>query len=128
VILIVAGEKYLSSVPILQITMTFTFLRPFFTQFGYTMDSVGKPQINFLINVLLLFVSVGTTYFGIRQFGLMGPAYASIFTWAFACIIFYIILKKELGIQVKNIFAYSLATYKDLFKLISNFIKRPKAA
>lgn len=128
VILIVAGDKYLSSVPILQVTMIFTFLRPFFTQFGYTMDSVGKPQINFLINVLLLFVSVGATYFSIRQFGLMGPAYASIFTWAFACTIFYIILKKELGIQLKNIIAYSLATYKDLFKLIINYIKRPKTA
>ncbi|MDX1938215.1 MAG: hypothetical protein SFU21_13930, partial [Flavihumibacter sp.] len=61
-------------------------------------------------------------------FGLMGPAYASIFTWAFACTIFYIILKKELGIQLKNIIAYSLATYKDLFKLIINYIKRPKTA
>ncbi|MDX1937119.1 MAG: oligosaccharide flippase family protein, partial [Flavihumibacter sp.] len=88
VILIIAGNKYLPSVPILQIIMLFTFLRPFFTQFGFTMDSIGKPKVNFYVNILLLIVSFGSTYLSVQWFGLMGPAYASIFTWAFACTIF----------------------------------------
>ncbi len=133
VIKIVAGPDYMKAVPILQVTMLFSFLRPFFTQFGYTMDSIGKPQVNFRINMLFLIISLLSTYMSIRWFGnLMGAVYASSFTLISGSVVFYFILKKSLTIRLSNIIQYTVATYGQLFilakkfvvKALLNFVKR----
>jgi len=122
VIKIIAGPAYLEAVPILQLTMAFSFLRPFFTQFGYTMDSIGKPQVNFRVNVLFLFVSILSTYLGIKWFGnLIGAVYASTFSLISGCFVFYFILKNSLKISLPNIISYALATYGQLFNLIKHY-------
>ncbi len=91
VIKVIAGADYLEAVPILQVTMLFAFLRPFFTQFGYTMDSIGKPQINFRVNIFFLIVSLMSTFLSIMWFGnLMGAVYASSFTLVSGCIVFFL--------------------------------------
>lgn len=125
VIRIVAGPTYLNAVPILQVTMAFSFLRPFFTQFGYTMDSIGKPHINFGVNLFFLIISLVSTYMCIGWFGnLMGAVYASSFTMILGCIVFYVILRNSLNIKLSNIMGYTVGTYRELFHLIKQFIAR----
>jgi len=122
VIKIIAGQDYMKAVPILQVTMLFSFLRPFFTQFGYTMDSIGKPQINFRINILFLIISLLSTFLSITWFGnLMGAVYASSFTLISGCIVFYFILRNSLTIRLSNIIQYTVATYGQLFLLAKKF-------
>ena len=126
VIKIIAGPAYLEAVPILQVTMLFAFFRPFFSQFGYTMDSIGKPQVNFWVNVVFLVVSLVSTYLGIRWFGeLMGAVYATTFTIITACVVFYFILRRSLDIELKNIIHYIASTYIDLFNFLKKFTVRP---
>jgi len=125
VIKIVAGPDYMEAVPILQVTMVFAFLRPFFTQFGYTMDSIGKPQVNFRVNAFFLVVSLVSTFLSIRWFGnLMGAVYASSFTMLFGCIVFYFVLRASLHIRLSNIIKFALATYGQLFNLARQYTNK----
>jgi lipopolysaccharide exporter len=119
--------QYTEAVPILQITMFFAFLRPFFSNFGFTMDSIGKPQMNFYFNVFIVLLSLGSTYLSIHLFGgKMGAVYASTFILVVSSTIIYFILKRNLNIQLSNIFRYMLATYLDLFALMKKFPSRLK--
>ena len=124
IIRLVGGAGYLPAVPILQITMVFAFLRPFFNQFGFTMDSIGRPQVNFLMNAVFLVISLVSTYLCIRWFGgLMGAVYATVFVLVSGCCIFYLVLHKVLHIQTANILGYAFSTYGKLFIFIRNFLK-----
>lgn len=122
VIRIIAGPAYMEAVPILQVTMLFSFLRPFFTQFGYTMDSIGKPQVNFRVNLFFLILSLSSTFVSIKLFGnLMGAVYASAFTMVTGCLVFYFILRKSLNIKIFSILRYTFYTYRDILKLAKYF-------
>lgn len=123
VIRIIAGEAYLPATPILQLTMAFAFLRPFYGQFGFTIDSIGKPQVNFWVNAICLTISLISTFLSIHYLGgLMGAAYANIFTLITGCIIFYIVLRKHLDIRLRNILVYAMGTYSDIYGLINKRI------
>jgi O-antigen/teichoic acid export membrane protein len=130
VLKVVTGPRYVNyipAIPILQITMFFAFLRPFFSNFGFTMDSIGKPQLNFYFNLFIVLLSLGSTYLSIHLFGgKMGAVYATTFIAITSCTLIYVILKKHLNIQLSNIFRYMLATYIDLYSLIRNFSSRLK--
>jgi lipopolysaccharide exporter len=76
IIRIIAGEKYLPAVYILQITVLYGLLQPFSRHFGNTMDSIGKPQVNFLITAIVALLNIGFNYFFIMRYGLAGAAYA----------------------------------------------------
>jgi O-antigen/teichoic acid export membrane protein len=122
VIKVIAGPTFLPAIPLLQITMFFAFLRPFLTQFGFTMDSIGKPQVNFMVNVAIFIISLASTYLCIRKFGgFIGPVYANIFTLFSVCTMFYLILRKALGISLRNIIKYMFATYVEVFGLLKKF-------
>jgi O-antigen/teichoic acid export membrane protein len=122
---IIAGPDYVAAVPILQVTMFFAFLRPFISHFGFTMDSIGKPQLNFLINTVILTISLLSAYFCIRWFGgLMGAVYATSFTLFTATVMTYFILKIHLNIEISNIFRYMINTYVDIYQQIKKFPAR----
>lgn len=126
IIRIIAGPAYLEAVPILQMAMLFAFLRPFFSQFGYTMDSIGKPHVNFFVNFLFLILSLVCTYLSIHWFGgLMGAVYATTFTSGLGCLMFYYILRSNLNIELANIVRYTLSTYTDLFNFVKKVTVKP---
>ena len=60
--------------PILQIVILFSVLRPFSYQFGTTMDAIGKPKINFWVNLLTMSLNYGFMYIGLRYTGLAGSS------------------------------------------------------
>jgi len=114
-ILIIAGRQYLEAAAILQVTIIFSLVRPFVYQFGITMDSIGKPQINFWVNTLLLTLNITLTYFGLSRFGMLGAAYGSVTTDMVAFCITYVVLRKNLDISFKNVVQYTWVAYKDFF-------------
>jgi lipopolysaccharide exporter len=122
VISIIAGKSYFAAVPILQVTILASALRPVFNQFGTTMDAIGKPQINFLVNTITLIINLFAIYLCIKYTNAeMGAAYATVITYILAFIIIYFSLRKNLNIQLRNILSYLFLTYVDLFKLVKNF-------
>jgi O-antigen/teichoic acid export membrane protein len=70
--MILAGSKYYAAIPILQVVILFSFLRPFSYQFGATMDAIGKPRINFWVNLLTMCLNYFCMYIGLRYTGWLG--------------------------------------------------------
>lgn len=128
VIKIIAGPAYMEAATLLRITMLFAFFRPFYSQFGYTMDSIGKPRINFIVNFFFLIITLGCTYLGIRLFDLEGAVYATTLIMVIGCIVFYFILRKTLNLELKNIFRYIILTYIGLFKYFKTFFLKKHGA
>jgi Na+-driven multidrug efflux pump len=119
----------MAAVPILQVTILASTLRPIFNQFGTTMDAIGKPRINFLVNTLSLCVNIFSIYFCIKLTSdKMGAAYGTVITYFLAFVIMYFTLRKTLHIELRNILSYIRLAYVDLFKVIKPFIRRRKSA
>jgi lipopolysaccharide exporter len=129
IITIIAGKSYLAAVPILQVTILANILRPIFNQFGTTMDAIGKPRINFLVNTLTLSINIFIVYYCIKLSNdKMGAAYGTVITYILAFFIIYFTLKKTLNIKLRNILSYVRQAYIDLFKVVRNFMQLRKAA
>lgn len=89
IITILAGEEYLDSVVILQVIIFISLLKPFDRQSGVFLDAIGKPRLNFLIVLTSLSINVVLNYFLIMEYGLIGAAYATLFSYAGCSCDFY---------------------------------------
>lgn len=113
VILIVAGEPYLDTVPILRITILFSLFIPFQRQFGTIMDSIGKPKWNFLFMFSGTIINIFFNYIFIMNMGAIGAAYGSLSSYFLIFIMNQIILYKYLQVKTLNVFRYSFRFYKE---------------
>jgi lipopolysaccharide exporter len=121
-LLIVAGKQYLEAANILRIVMIIAMLRPFFYQFGATMDAIGKPQLNFWYNLLLMCINFSFTYIGLHWIGRDGAAYALVAHHIVSLIIIYPVLKKHVHIDMRNIVKYAIGNYKYMFNLVKSMV------
>jgi lipopolysaccharide exporter len=120
IIVIVAGQEYLPAVPILQITILFSMVRPLSYQFGSTLDAVGKPDVNFIANALLMLFNFAAMYFFLTRYGGIGGAYAIVLYYITSFTVMVLILKKYINIRVRNIIGVAMKRYRDLAQLIKN--------
>jgi O-antigen/teichoic acid export membrane protein len=97
-------------------------LRPFFYQFGATMDAIGKPQLNFWYNLLLMCINFSFTYIGLHWIGRDGAAYALVAHHIVSLIIIYPVLKKHVHIDMRNIVKYAIGNYKYMFNLVKSMV------
>lgn len=124
IIYILAGTGYYDAIPILQITILVSFIRPMGYQYGSTLDAIGKPAVNFWSNALMMLIALGSTWICLLQFGGIGAAYATVINNVVNGVIMVILLKKYIGLEVKNIFRYMLNSYRDAFALVRRLLKR----
>jgi O-antigen/teichoic acid export membrane protein len=115
---ILAGNKYYSAIPILQIVILFSVLRPFFYQFGATMDAIGKPAINFWVNLLIMILNYGFMYIGLRYTGWLGAAYGADVAALLSFVIIYFVLKKAVGIQIGETIQWVWKSYTEIFSYL----------
>ena len=120
-IMILSGSKYYAAVPILQIVILFSFLRPFFYQFGTTMDAIGKPRINFWVNLISMSLSYGCMYLGLQYTGWLGAAYGSVVSTILSFLIMYIVLNKTIGVRLGETFKYTWLSYRMIFQQLKKF-------
>ncbi|MFN6944046.1 MAG: flippase [Cytophagaceae bacterium] len=106
IIWILAGEQYLDSAPILQVTILYSLFIPFLRQFGTVLDSIGKPHINFYFIVFCAVLNFGSNYFFITHYGIIGAAYGSLTSYAIIFILNQIILYKKLRINTLVVFVH----------------------
>lgn len=116
-ITILAGNKYYAAIPILQIVILFSILRPFSYQFGTTMDAIGKPALNFWVNLLVMILNYGFIYIGLRYTGWLGAAYGADIAAIFSFLIMYYILKKAVGVQIGETVKWIWKSYAEIFSL-----------
>lgn len=117
IIYIIAGSEYYPAVVLLHLTILFSMVRPLSYQFGSTLDAIGKPAINFTVNVLLMIINLILTIMFLKMFGGIGAAYATIIYYTLSMIVMLITLKKYINIEMKNIIRYSFKRYSDLLRI-----------
>lgn len=124
IIYLIAGSEYYPAVPLLQLTILFSVVRPLSYQFGSTLDAIGKPNINFRVNVVFMILSLLLTYLGIQLFGPMGAAYAAIAFYILSLLIMIAILKQYIRLELRNIVFFCIDRYKRSGAYIVNFFNR----
>lgn len=92
IIQLVAGDKYLEAVPLLQLTMLYGLFVPFAVQFGTILDSTGYPKINFRYTSLGALLNIFFNFLFISYFGLNGAAYATLLTLS----IMFLLMQREM--------------------------------
>ncbi|MEZ4885981.1 MAG: flippase [Chitinophagales bacterium] len=123
IITILAGEKYLDAVGILQLTVLYGLFIPFANQFGTVLDAMGKPKINFRFVVLGAFLNAIFNYgfIFILQYGLIGAAYGTLCTYGIMFVLNQWVLRKELNVSLLNVFFSIFQTYIVGFKMLQEF-------
>jgi lipopolysaccharide exporter len=115
---ILGGSKYYAAIPILQIVILFSILRPFSYQFGTTMDAIGKPALNFWVNLLIMILNYGFMYIGLRYTGWLGAAYGADVAAILSFFIMYFVLKKVVGIQIGETVKWVWKSYVEIFSYL----------
>lgn len=129
-VLILGGEKYAdgASVNIFRIMLMIALFFPLDRFLGIALDTIHKPQINFMKVLIMLAVNVGTDLLGIYVTGsVFGVAIASLFTVISGMIFSYYMLKKYIHINLNGlvkigyleIAALSSTMYTKVFKKAS---------
>ena len=127
-ITILAGSKYYAAVPILQTVILFSFLRPFSYQFGATMDAIGKPKINFWVNLLSMCLNYSCMYIGLRLTGWMGAAYGAVVSSVLSFCIMFVVLNKTIGVNLGETFRYVGFAYREMLSIIKKLLGRNDGA
>ncbi|MEX1239022.1 MAG: oligosaccharide flippase family protein [Cyclobacteriaceae bacterium] len=118
IIYIIAGPKYAASAEILRVTILFGLITPFNRQFGVTMDSSGRPQLNFGLLVFGLIVNIINNIIFIKLFGLIGAAYGTLLSYLIISIAGHFILVRLFNIKFRNIFACMITYYQQGFNFV----------
>lgn len=113
VITLIAGEKYADSIPLLQITLLYCLLIPFGRQFGTILDSIGKTRMTFFVVIGTATLNLCLNYFFIREWGVVGAAYATLCSNIVGFAVAQVILRREIGVNVLNTFVYMYKFYPE---------------
>lgn len=123
VVEVAAGPKYKDSVEILQVVMLSGLLVPFIRQFGTILDSIGEPQINFILVLVGGGLNIFLSLLFIPKYGIIGAAYGSLGTYALTFIVSQVILYKKLNVQFFYSIIYAHKFYTDSFSHTLGYVK-----
>ncbi len=124
IIAIIAGVKYEAAAPILQLYMITGLLRPMQNQAANLLNSIGKPALCFVINTFGLAENLVINYICLYNFGFYGAAIGTLITSVFGTILWYFIMKKQIGLQLVVVLKYMMEFYKSLYSYAINFSKK----
>jgi len=127
VILLIVGSDYLDAALILQLYMLAGILRPAQNQAANLLMSIGKARFCFIVNGLYLTGMLLINYLCLRFIdNFYGAAIGTVISSFLGLIVWYFIMKKQLGVEFRNFFIYIIDTYKIVFtqlRQISNKMK-----
>ncbi|HHS96114.1 MAG TPA: flippase, partial [Phaeodactylibacter sp.] len=127
IVLLIAGEKYLDSIPLLRITILYGLFLPYAIQFGTVLDSMGKPKINFYLTLFGTILNIGFNYFFIKLFGVAGAAYGTLCTYCITFLILQFVLHRMLNVNMLNPFRYIFGFYRQAYDIARAKISGVKA-
>jgi lipopolysaccharide exporter len=124
IITVIAGDKYLDTVPVLRVTILYNLFMPFSRQFGTVMDSIGMPKVNFRYILFNASLNIVLNYIFISKFGIMGAAYGSLTAHSIAFIVNQVILFKVLNVRFFNALEHTRSFYVTGVSMGGSFIKK----
>ena len=123
IIYVLATSDYYGAVPILQLMILFSLVRPLSYQFGSTLDAIGKPHVNFWANFFFMSLQLLLTWLLLREYGGMGAAYAAAINAVVTFFVMIGILKRYIHVELKNIFRYIWMAYGEIYRTIRKVLK-----
>jgi lipopolysaccharide exporter len=126
VITIITGTQYADAAFILQMYMLSGIIRPVQNQAANILMYIGKARLCFVLNCFYLLINFGINYFCLYYFGPYGAAMGNVITCFLGVMVYYIILKKIIGIDFQNIFQYVVETYKTIYTRVGLLLSKTK--
>ena len=126
VIVAIAGSAYIAAAPIVQLNMLAGILRPMQNQAANVLNSIGKSALCFRMNVFYLGANLLIDYICLKSLGFYGTAVGTLITFSLGFIAWYFLMKKQVGLDWRNIFEHMMNLYKSLPQLISGFFAKIK--
>jgi O-antigen/teichoic acid export membrane protein len=124
VITIIAGSGYIAAAPILQLYMIAGISRPMQNQAANVLNSIGKSRLCFIINLLYLGLNLIVNFTCLHYIGFYGAAVGTLITFLLGSIAWNFVMKKEIGLDWKNVIGYMISFYKNLPNTFSGLIKK----
>ena len=106
VLRVISGPAYIVAAPILQLYMITGILRPAQNQAANLLNSIGKARLAFLMNAGYLTVNLGINYVCLLTIGFYGAAVGSVITFSLGAIVWYFVMKKQIGFQLGGVWHY----------------------
>lgn len=125
VVEMIAGENYPETTSVLQVTILFCLLVPFGRQFGTILDAINFPHINFMVVLSSTILNIILNFVMIRQYGVIGAAYASLLARIISLVVAQIILKKKLNVNSFQPLVYAFKFYGELYGRLRSLITSP---
>ena len=122
IVLVIAGEDYAESVPVMRVTLLYGLMLPFLKQFGTIMNALDKPKTNFLTILSLFFVNLISNFVFINYFGIMGAAYGTLVTYAVGMVLNQIILINEVNVSIISTLKYTIEAYQELYRKARSYV------
>jgi O-antigen/teichoic acid export membrane protein len=124
IILIIAKEKFIESASILQVTALYTMLMPFGRQGGTLLDATGKQKLNSRLVLMSACINLVANYIFIKQFGIIGASYGTLFTCIVGTCIQYLFLRREANVSLGNVFRQWFYFYGEAFEMVRKRLKK----
>lgn len=115
-IIFIAGDKFSDSIPLLKITLLTCIFGPFISQAGPILTAAGKTKVNFYIMLFNISTLVILNLFFIKEYGVIGAAYALLINSIMCFITTQFILKKVFDVNWLNCWKYTVAFYPEFIK------------
>lgn len=124
IIWILAGSAYYDAIPYLRLICFSTIFLAYLKQWGVIIDSTGRPQLNFYINLVLAAIQIVLCYFFIERYALLGAAYALLCSHIIGFVMTQWILYKLFRINFMNCIKNAFNFYPEYFRLVSRMWNR----
>lgn len=121
IIFIMAGKQYFDAIPLLRLVILYGLFLPFIRQFGNIMDVTSKPHINFLTMFVFALINIILNILGLKYIGLLGSAYATLFSYFLLFLVAMFILKRYHGVQFSQIVKNIGTLYPEYWKILMTY-------
>lgn len=126
IITIIAGKAYLDAALILQLYMIAGFLRPFQNQSANLLNSLGRARLCFIINAISLAANLVINYSCLHAIGFYGAAVGTVITCLLGTVAWYIVMKRQVGVEMRSIIRYMGEFYKIFYRYGMELLDRAR--
>lgn len=125
-IFLTAGKAYADAANVLRVTILFGLFLPYAVQFGTVLDSIGRPQVNFIYTLFSLLLTALFNWLLIPNMGVMGAAVGTLAAYAVTFVFMQMYLHKILKINLLSPFRYMVEFYGRIIDFVQNRLSGAK--
>jgi len=127
-IFLTAGTAYADAANLLRITILFGLFMPYAVQFGTVLDSIGKPQVNFIYTLFSLLLTGLFNWILIPKMGVYGAAIGTLTAYAITFAVMQVYLYKTLKVNALRPFLYIPEFYGKLWDFAKQKMNKSRSS